>query len=141
MPAVAVLNGLTPYTEVKTGFGWNMYSNLAVVDGESNHLIVRAGLPLTGDRRRSGRDRPDRRSRSRLLHRPAVGSCPERQLLDYLAGPTRRGRSTGRLDGEPVTYVGGRGGARPTWQQKFQVFRAVDASGPTNCQASFGPAR
>lgn len=43
---LAVLNGLTPYLELKTAYGWNMYSNLVTVDGESNHLIVRSTLPL-----------------------------------------------------------------------------------------------
>ena len=47
IPAIALLNGLTPYLEVKSAFGWNMYSNLAVVDGDSNHLVVRSGLPLS----------------------------------------------------------------------------------------------
>jgi hypothetical protein len=40
------LNGLTPYLELKTAYGWNMYSNLVTVDGESNHLLVRGTLPL-----------------------------------------------------------------------------------------------
>lgn len=43
---VVVVNGLTPYLEVKTAFSWNMYSNLQVVNGESNHLIIREGHPL-----------------------------------------------------------------------------------------------
>ena len=40
-----------------------------------------------------------------------------------------------------MTYRGGQHDARPTWEQKFQVFRAVDDAGPTSCQPSFGPAR
>lgn len=40
------LNGLTPYVELKTAFGWNMYSNLVVVDGTSNHLVIRSTVPL-----------------------------------------------------------------------------------------------
>lgn len=31
LPAVAFVDGLTPYLEIKTGFGWNMYSNLHAV--------------------------------------------------------------------------------------------------------------
>lgn len=44
--ALVFLNGLTPYLEVKTAYGWNMYSNLVTVDGESNHLLIRSTLPV-----------------------------------------------------------------------------------------------
>ena len=43
---VAVANGVTPYLEIKTAFSWNMYSNLQVVNGDSNHLLIRNGVPL-----------------------------------------------------------------------------------------------
>lgn len=46
--ALVVANGLTPYTQVKTGYGWNMYSNLRVVDDVTNHLVVPA-IDLRGD--------------------------------------------------------------------------------------------
>jgi len=41
---VIFANGLTPYLELKTTYGWNMYSNLVVVEGDSNHLLVRRGF-------------------------------------------------------------------------------------------------
>ncbi len=37
---VAILNGIAPYIELRNAGAFNMYSNLRVVDGESNHLIV-----------------------------------------------------------------------------------------------------
>ena len=139
LPALAVLNGLTPYLEVKSGYGWNMYSNLAVVDGESNHLLIRGGPALTG-----GHDRLVEIIES---DDPGLGFyvrgdwlLPEQQLVDYLAdhpGST----ASGVVNGENVRYESDAGAARPVWQQKFQVFRAVDAEGPVNCQPSFGPAR
>ena len=46
--ALVIVNGLTPYVQVKTGYGWNMYANLRVVDDRSNHLFVPA-LDLRGD--------------------------------------------------------------------------------------------
>jgi hypothetical protein len=46
--AVTFLNGLTPYTEIKTGYGFNMYANLLTAAGESNHLLVRETVPLRG---------------------------------------------------------------------------------------------
>lgn len=138
VPFVALLNGLTPYLEVKTGVGWNMYANLSVVDGDSNHYVVRAGLPLTDGHGRLVRiiETDD----AGLTFYARGWLLPERQLLDYLAD--RDGVSaTGIVDGQRLTYQGGDGGARPTWQQKFQVFRAVDPVGPTACQPAFGPAR
>jgi hypothetical protein len=46
MLAVVFINGLTPYLEMNTDYGWNIYSNLVTVDGESNHLLIRSTLPL-----------------------------------------------------------------------------------------------
>lgn len=139
VPVLAVLNGLTPYVEVKTAASWNMYSNLAVVDGESNHLLVRRGLPLTDAHERL----------VEIIEADGVdlgfyiGSdwrLPEVMLEDHLA--ERPGAVVvGLVDGEEVRYDGGQGGARPTWRQKLQVFRAVDGEGPVGCQPSFGPAR
>src|SRR4030095_5482793 len=47
LPLVVVANGLTPYFELKTGFGWNMYANLRTVDGDTNHYLVPETVPLT----------------------------------------------------------------------------------------------
>ena len=44
-----VANGSTPYLELKTAYGWNMYANLRTVDGDSNHFVVRCTLPLTDE--------------------------------------------------------------------------------------------
>lgn len=139
LPALAVVNGVTPYVELKSGYGWNMYSNLAVVDGESNHFVIRGGPSLTDEQ-------------SRLVEvvesdDPSLGFyirgdwlLPEQQLVDHLAD--RPGsHALGLVNGETVRYGSDAGAARPVWRQKFQVFRAVDAEGPVNCQPSFGPAR
>ncbi|MGH3755459.1 MAG: hypothetical protein ACRDRP_22740 [Pseudonocardiaceae bacterium] len=48
VPVLLVINGLLPYVELRTGYAYTMYSNLRMVDGRSNHLIVRASLPLAG---------------------------------------------------------------------------------------------
>jgi hypothetical protein len=139
VPVLALLNGLTPYVELKTAASWNMYSNLAVVDGESNHLLIGSGLPLTD-------------AHERLVEVVAadrvgldfyIGSdwrVPELMLVDHLAD--RPGAVVvGVVDGETVRYEGGEAAARPMWQRKTQVFRAVDGQGPVSCQPSFGPAR
>ena len=49
VPLLVVANGLTPYLELKTGFGWNMYANLRTADGETNHYLVPRTLPLTDE--------------------------------------------------------------------------------------------
>ncbi|MGH3786617.1 MAG: hypothetical protein ACRDRG_08710 [Pseudonocardiaceae bacterium] len=46
VPVLLVLNGLLPYFELRTAYAYNMYSNLRMVDGESNHFIIRSSLPL-----------------------------------------------------------------------------------------------
>jgi hypothetical protein len=48
VPVLLVINGLLPYVELRTGYAYTMYSNLRMVDGKSNHLIVKASLPLAG---------------------------------------------------------------------------------------------
>lgn len=139
IPVLAVANGLTPYLELKSGYGWNMYSNLAVVDGASNHLLVRSGPALTDDH-------------SRLVevvesNVPGLGFyirgdwlLPEQQLIDHLAA-LPGSHAVGVVNGETIRYESDEGAARSVWRQKFQVFRAVDSEGPVNCQPSFGPAR
>lgn len=139
LPAVAVLNGLTPYLEVKTAASWNMYSNLAVVDGDSNHLVVRRGLPLTDAHERLV-EVIDAEGVDLGFYIGSDWRLAEVMLEDHLAD--RPGAIvTGVVDGERIRYDGGGGGARPAWRQKLQVFRAVDGDPPVGCQPSFGPAR
>lgn len=144
VPLLVLGNGLTPYLELKTGYGWNMYSNLRTVDGESNHVLVRRTLPLTDEQ-------------ADLVtvistDDPGLASYPEsgyaltfRQLRAYLADhPTvrityRRGNETVSVRHasdrpelvEPV----------PVWLEKLQLFRAVDLHAPERCVPTFGPAR
>jgi hypothetical protein len=47
--ALTFVNGLTPWTETKTAFGYTMYSNLEVAQGRTNHELVTATLPLRTD--------------------------------------------------------------------------------------------
>ncbi len=47
--ALALVNGLTPWTETKTAFGYTMYSNLEAAQGRTNHELVPATLPLRSD--------------------------------------------------------------------------------------------
>jgi hypothetical protein len=138
IPLVAAVNGTLPYLEVKSAASWNMYSNLAVVDGSSNHLVVRSGLPLTGGHERLV-EIVDPGATDLAFYAGGPWLVPEPMLLDYLA--EQDGTVViGRVDGRTEEYRGGEGPVRPEWRQKFQVFRAVDPEAPVRCQPSFGPA-
>ena len=144
VPLLVVGNGLTPYLELKTGYGWNMYANLRTVDGESNHLVLRRTLPLTDKQadlvRIISTDDPGlaryatqdyaltwRQLRTYLADRPEVRITYER------AGSTFALARAGDLPElvEPV----------PAWREKLQLFRAIDLQDPERCVPAFGPAR
>ena len=144
VPLLAVFNGLTPYLEVKTGYGWNMYSNLRTVDGESNHFVVRSTLPLTDEQADVVRivttDSAD-------LQRYATNdyALTWRQLRSFLAQHPQAAITYERFgrqvvlahaadDPELVRPV-------PAWLEKVQLFRPVDLTSPERCVPTFGPAR
>ena len=144
VPLLVVANGLTPYLELKTGFGWNMYSNLRTVDGESNHLLVRRTLPLTDEQAEVVRilstSSPDleryadsgygltwRQLRSYLARHPEVAITYQRGSETV---SVRRAADRPELV-EPV----------PRWREKLQLFRPVDLREPERCVPTFGPAR
>ncbi|MDH3248989.1 MAG: hypothetical protein OEQ47_08510 [Acidimicrobiia bacterium] len=133
------LNGLMPYLEIKTANSWNMYSNLTVVNGESNHLLVRSGFPVLGGHG----DLIEVISTEDPGLRPYVGSewrLTDRALESYLArnpgveveylqgGVTSVRSSTLDPSGPSVTL------------RDLAVLRAVDASAPSRCQTVWLPA-
>lgn len=142
VPLLVVANGLTPYLEVKTGYGWNMYANLRTVDGDSNHFVVRATLPLTDEQADVVEiiDSSSLDLRWYVEHRYGL---TWRQLRSYLAEHPevsityRRGLETVALRHasdrpelvEPV----------PEWRQKVQLFRSVDLESPERCVPVWGP--
>jgi hypothetical protein len=142
VPILVVLNGLSPYLELRTAYAFNMYSNLQAGDGDTNHFLVTRTLPLTNFEsdlvRITATDDPGLR--------PYVGNfdLPFLQLRDYLS----------RHRAVSLTYV--RGGlphsvARaaddpalvesvPSWESKLFAFRSLDQGDPARCQPSFLPA-
>ena len=146
LPLVVVANGLTPYLELKTGFGWNMYANLRTVDGETNHYLVPRTVPLTDVQADLveilGSDDPassSYRDNDLLARLAAAAGVPLRRIpttrIDYRRGNARRSRSpTPSDDPELVRPL-------PLWQEKLQLFRAVDERSPERCRPTFGPAR
>ena len=144
VPLLVFLNGLTPYLEVKTGFGWNGYANLRTVDGETNHYVVPRTLPLT--------DAQDDLVEILDTDDPALQAYSTndylvtwQQLRSYLSDHPdariryRRGDATVALqhasdDPELVRPL-------PLWQEKLQLFGAVDDQDPERCAPTLGPAR
>lgn len=144
IPLLVVVNGLTPYLELKTGFGWNMYANLRTVDGETNHLLLPATLPLT-DEQADLVEIIDTSSAGLARYAATDYALTWRQLRTYLADHPRvrityrRGGKTVALehasdDPELVTPP-------PEWQDKVQLFRAVDLQDPERCVPYWGAAR
>jgi hypothetical protein len=137
--AGVVANGLTPYLELKTAYGFNMYANLVTVDGESNHLVVRRTLPLTDVQEhlltvvRTDDEELGKYTEDGYL-------IPERNLLDYLARHPSTSVVVSDEDGER-TLDSGDAVRLPLLVEKLQLFRAVDTQDPPRCQAIWLPAR
>jgi hypothetical protein len=135
----AALNGAAPYAEVKTAFSFNMYSNLQVADGDSNHFIVRRGFPL-----RDGYADP-----IEIVSTTDPGLAAYQQLGWLVAYPEFRrylaGHSstvvTFRQAGQvrTVTPQAPLGDAGPWWW-RYAPLRALDTHDPPRCQDSFLPA-
>jgi hypothetical protein len=140
VPVLVVLNGLTPYTEIRTAYAFNMYSNLQTVDGESNHFVIAKTLPLTdfqADRVRIVR------STEPSLNEYAVEGFDVvfLQLRDYLSQHPDVGLTFVR-DGVEHTVVHARDVPElvepvPSWESKFFAFRSIDQQDPNRCQPSF----
>lgn len=139
---VALLNGLTPYTEVKTGYGFNMYANLVTAGGESNHLLVSRTIPL-----RDGYHDP-----VRIFESTDDGLELYRDLGYLIAYPQLQRYLSTRRD---VGFIYERGAAAHTvqragdvaelvepgpWWWRFFPLRSLDARTPPRCQDVFLPA-
>ena len=144
VPVLVVLNGLTPYAELKTSASWNMYANLRTADGESNHLLVRRTLPLTQpqDDLVTIVDTDDPRL---AAYRDGGFLLPVRTLRAYLQDHDDVSALLD-LDGELVVVGPGQpvparlGPPVPDWVERLFVLRAVDAGEPERCQTGFLPA-
>jgi hypothetical protein len=136
--AIVVANALSPYLEVKTAIGFNMYANLITVAGETNHLVVPRTLHLSKVQDdllevvASDDDGLDAYADEGYL-------VPERNLLDYLA--RHPGVEVLVRDGAGERWLDSADGVRvPMVLTKLLTFRAVDAQDPPRCQAVWLPA-
>jgi hypothetical protein len=143
-PLVVALNGLTPYLEIKTVFGFQMYANLRTDRGVTNHLLVPATWPLTAihdglvtiratdDPKLktyvgSGYVVPWEEFRAYLQQRPDTAVTFERYGVVH---EVRRAGDDPRLM-HPVSEV----------RRRVLAARAVDLADPPRCQTAWGPAR
>jgi hypothetical protein len=144
VPLLVVLNGLTPYLELKTGFGWNMYANLRTVDGETNHLLLPGTLPLT-DEQADLVEIVSSSDPGLAAYAANEHALTWSQLRSYLADHPAV-QLTYRRDGHVVALARADVDPElveplPTWREKLQLFRAVDLTEPERCLPSFGAAR
>ena len=135
---VAVLNGMTPYTETKTAYGFNMYANLFTAQGHSNHFIIRHTIPL-----RAGYDRPveivDSSDPGLMLYRDLEYLIAYPQFQRYLVG--RDATIDFRRSGEDFSEIGSSEIASTgPWWWRFFPLRALDQKNPPRCQDVFLPA-
>ena len=145
VPVVVVLNGLTPYAELKTQASWNMYANLRTAGGDSNHLLVRRTFPIT-----SPQDDlvevVDTDDGGLAVYRDHGFLLPVRTVRAYLEA---RGDVDATLDlgGDRVEVRGGEplpsrlGPPVPGWVERWFLLRAVDGGPAERCQTGFLPAR
>ncbi|HJQ96018.1 MAG TPA: HTTM domain-containing protein [Acidimicrobiia bacterium] len=133
---LAVLNGLTPYTEIKTGYGFNMYANLVTAQGRSNHIFISHTLPL-----RSGYEGPVEIIQSSdpglNLYRQHGYLIAYPQLQRYVAGSAITVEY--RRNGEVKSLRGSDLEPGPVWWRFFPL-RALDIESPPRCQDVFLPA-
>lgn len=138
--ALVFVNGLTPYLELKTAYGFNMYANLVTVAGASNHFLVRATLPLSDEHE----DLVEVVSTDDPALRAYVDSgwaLVRSRVLDHLADHPDA-EVTVRPPGSEVTEVlrGSEAGRPlPVLVEKFLLFRAVDLRDPPRCQTAWLP--
>jgi hypothetical protein len=138
--ALVILNGLTPYTEIKSANAWNMYSNLAVVNGESNHLIIRSGFPI-GDGHADLVEILSTDDPGLSLYVDSGWLLPERNFRDYLAEHPDA-RVEYRQGSAVRTGIGAElAENRPVVLEKLALLRAVDVNSPVRCERVWLPAR
>jgi hypothetical protein len=136
--ALVVTNALSPYLEVKTTTGFNMYANLVTVAGATNHLVVPKTLHLSDVQDdlleivSSADDGLD-------LYASEGYLVPERNLLDYLARHPSTSVVVRDTTGER-TLDGSEGVRMSLLSRKLLPFRAVDAQDPPRCQSLWFPA-
>lgn len=143
--AVTALNGLSPYLELKTATGFNMYANLVTAEGESNHLLITRTAGL-----RAGQGETvtilDADHEGMAEYVDSGFRLPVANLADFLADHPDVSVTYRLADGTVETASGAAPGtvvprSMPWWEEKFLLFRAVPIDDPPACQNAWLPAR
>ena len=143
VPVIVVLNGFTPYVEMKTAYGYTMYSNLTTADGSTNSLIVPRTFPINGNA--ADVVRIERTNDPGLQEYVTLGyDLPYLSLRAYLADhPT----AAIRYIREGVVHDLAHASEEPDLvrpvsdlERKLFALRAVDQQDPPRCQEFFLPA-
>jgi hypothetical protein len=138
--AIAIANGLTPYTETKTAYGFNMYANLRTAEGVSNHFLVGETFPL---RREEYVEIVETTDPGLDLYRVLAYRVAMPQLHRYLANRPEVGLTYQRADNlVEVTRAGDDAllSDPGPWWWRFMALRALDMQEPPRCQDVFLPA-
>lgn len=139
--ALGVANGLAPYAELRTAAAFNMYSNLRIVDGDSNHFLVPA-LPLGFERPYAAVEDPPPGSEL-AYYRDAGMVVPLESLARFAAdhpGEAVVARiGAGRPQGVEAAGRGRLGWLVDALEHKLGFRRAIDGSEPARCLRSWGP--
>jgi len=138
------LNAVSPYVELRTAGAFNMYSNLSVYDGETNHLLLPGTLPLRdAPSLWAPEDDPDRYLDFYLDDQLAV---PEINLARWAQNRPNIDLDVRQVrgpDGDIVASVqdlADRSGGFERLASRVFSLRAVDPTHPTACARFWGPA-
>jgi hypothetical protein len=140
--ALVAVNGALPYMEIKTATGWNMYANLRIVDGDSNHFVVRASFPITDPQD----DLVTIVSTDEPFLQPYIDAnllLPVRTLRAFLQQHPEGVDAVLEIEGERLVLERGDpvperlGPPVPEWVRRLFVLRAVSTAGDVPCQDAF----
>ena len=135
---LALVSGLAPYLQLRTGTAFTMYSNLRVAPARSNHLIVGRALPL-GPGPGPLVEIVASADEGLAYYVDSGWQIPARNLRHYLAR-VPGSRATVRVGGGLEGWGPDEARPMPLLQEKLGLFRSVDTHEPARCQAHWLPA-
>jgi len=136
---VVLINGLTPYLEIKTATSWNMYANLVTADGESNHYVIRSTFDLF-DRGAEYVEVVASNDSDLERYIDSEYHVPLANLRSYLADHPDATVTILR-DGAEEVLTDAAGEEPNIFVDKFVSHRSIDVVGEPGCQAGFLVAR
>lgn len=146
--ALAAVNGLGPYFEYRSAAAFNMYSNLQIIDGRSNHFLIwgRSGdgdepstIGIVSADLSSSLDyyvKNDLALPVETLDRYLLSNPDENPLVATGDGETSTARTLGYGQDPPSGFVEN---AASYLRYKLAFRRAVDHTGADRCLRVWGP--